>query len=386
MSALLDVAARLASPIVWLNGDDGMVAAGEAARIEVGAGEERFALAAEELQETFARLGGRAVAFGSFAFDHRSPDSVLVVPEVVWGCTAGRSWVDSVTGADPERFLRDIPVSAIDRVRYGGSTISEVAWLDAVAAAVRRIRRGDLAKVVLARDVLVWSEETFDVPVLLRRLAARFPGCYTFSCDGLVGATPELLVARDGDDVRSLVLAGTAARGSDADEDGRLARGLAESEKDLEEHRFAAESVIEPLRSVCSELKVEGPLLLKLANAQHLSTRVQGRLDEPATALELAGLLHPTAAVCGTPRPEAFEVIRALEGMDRGRYSGPVGWVDSNGDGEWGIALRCGRFEGARGRLFAGNGIVAASEPEDELEETRVKLRAMMSALEGTGL
>ena len=138
-----------------------------------------------------------------------------------------------------------------------------------------------------------------------------------------------------------------------------------------------------PLQDVCSELTVEGPRLLRLANLQHLSTHVEGRLTSRRTALELAGLLHPTAAVCGTPRAAALEMIRGLEGMDRGRYSGPVGWVDSNGDGEWGIALRCGEFDGTRGRLFAGNGIVAASEPEDELEETRVKLRAMMSALEG---
>jgi menaquinone-specific isochorismate synthase len=383
MNDLLEIAARLESPVVWLGGRSGMVAAGEAARIDVGSGAHRFERAAAALDEAFGQLGSRALAFGSFAFDPLSDDSVLVVPEVVWGQTDGESWLATPTGADPEAFLRDAPVARPDRVRYGGSTISEVAWLDAVAAAAGRIRDGELAKVVLARDVLVWSEEPFDVPVLLRRLAARFPGCYTFSCDGLVGATPELLVARSGDDVRSVVLAGTVARGADAAEDARLADALMASAKDLEEHRFAVESVTEPLRSTCPDLKVEGPLLLQLANVQHLSTHVHGRLEEPASALDLVGLLHPTAAVCGTPRADAFALIRELEGMDRGRYSGPVGWVDSNGDGEWGIALRCGRFDGARGRLFAGNGIVAASEPEDELEETRVKLRAMMAALEG---
>jgi menaquinone-specific isochorismate synthase len=383
MNDLLEIAARLESPVVWLGARAGMVAAGEAARIDVGSGTHRFERAAAALDEAFGQLGSRALAFGSFAFDPLSDDSVLVVPEVVWGQTDGESWIATPTGADPEAFLRDAPVARPDRVRYGGSTISEVAWLDAVAAAAGRIRDGELAKVVLARDVLVWSEEPFDVPVLLRRLAARFPGCYTFSCDGLVGATPELLVARSGDDVRSVVLAGTVARGSDAAEDARLADALMASAKDLEEHRLAVESVTEPLRSTCPDLKVEGPLLLQLANVQHLSTHVHGRLEEPASALDLVGLLHPTAAVCGTPRAGAFALIRELEGMDRGRYSGPVGWVDSNGDGEWGIALRCGRFDGARGRLFAGNGIVAASEPEDELEETRVKLRAMMAALEG---
>lgn len=378
MNDLLGIAARIDDPIVWLRGGEGMVAAGVAAEIEVGSGEDRFERAVATLREVFARCGGRAFAFGSFAFDPLSDDSVLVVPEVVWG----RDWVVSIGGADPESFLRHRVPESSERVRYGGSTIPELAWLDAVAAAAERIRAGELAKVVLARDVLVWSEAPFDVPLLLTRLAERFPGCYTFSCAGLVGATPELLVARSGSDVTSVVLAGTVGRAEGA-EDERLAEGLMSSDKDLEEHRLAVDSVTEPLGRVCSDLKVEGPLLLRLANVQHISTRVQGVLDREATALELAGLLHPTAAVCGTPRRKAFETIRALEGMDRGRYSGPVGWVDSNGDGEWGIALRCGKFEGARGRLFAGNGIVGASEPEAELEETRVKLRAMMSALEG---
>ncbi|MDQ3982520.1 MAG: isochorismate synthase [Actinomycetota bacterium] len=384
MSDLLSIAARLDDPIVWLNGDDGMVAAGEVARVEVGVGEDRFRRAAADLQEIFSKLGGRAFAFGSFAFDHRSDDSVLVVPAVVWGRAGGRSWVSRAAGADPESLLGDPPAPPADRVRYGGSTISELAWLDTVAEAIRRIEAGAVEKVVLARDVLVWSEQPFDVPLLLRRLARRFPGCFTFSCDGMIGATPELLVARSGDDVRSVVLAGTISRGTGRREDERLAGELMTSEKDLAEHRFAVESVTEPLGRVCSDLKVEGPLLLRLANAQHISTRVGGRLERDASALDLAGLLHPTAAVCGTPRDVALETIRELEGMDRGRYSGPVGWVDSAGDGEWGIALRCGGFDGTRGRLFAGNGIVSGSEPEAELEETRVKLRAMMSALEGT--
>lgn len=384
---LLEVAARLESPIVWIHRGEGMVAAGEAARVEVGSGEDRFQRAAAALRELFAGMeaepAARAVAFGSFAFDPASEDSVLVVPAVVWSRRGGRSWMTTAGDVDQDSLLRPRTRAGESRVRYGGSTISEVAWLDAVAGAVERIRQGEAQKTVLARDVLVWSEEAFDVPLLLERLAARFPGCYTFSCDGLIGATPELLVERSGETVRSIVLAGTVARSDAAADDAKLAQGLMSSEKDLAEHAFAADSVVEPLRRVCSELHVDGPDLLQLANLQHLMTRVEGRLATGMTALELAGLLHPTAAVCGTPRPEAFGLIRDLEGMDRGRYTGPVGWVDSAGDGEWGIALRCGEFHGARGRLFAGNGIVGASEPEDELEETRVKLRAMMSALEG---
>jgi menaquinone-specific isochorismate synthase len=384
---LLGLAARLDDPIVWLNGEDGMVAAGEVARVAVGSGDDRFPRAAAELAGVFAGMdvtpGARALAFGSFAFDPDSADSMLVVPAVAWGRTNGRSWMTTAGDVDGPSLLRPAAPPASGRIRYGGSTISELAWLDAVAAAVGRIRIGEAGKTVLARDVLVWSEEPFDVPLLLTRLARRFPGCFTFSCGGLVGATPELLVSRSGERVASIVLAGTVGRGDEVAEDDRLAQGLLTSDKDLEEHAFAVDSVAAPLRDVCSELTVDGPRLLQLPNVQHLSTRVEGRLATEATALELAGVLHPTAAVCGTPRGAALELIRDLEGMDRWRYAGPVGWVDSAGDGQWGIALRCGRFEGTRGRLFAGNGIVAASEPEDELEETRVKLRAMMSALEG---
>ncbi|MDQ3957990.1 MAG: isochorismate synthase [Actinomycetota bacterium] len=380
---LLSIAARLDDPFVWVHGPDGFVASGEAARVEVGSGEDRFAHAAARLRDAFSQIGGRAVAFGSFAFDHASTDSVLTIPATVWESRGAEVTVTNV-GDDPA-VLDEAPRGRTGaRVRYAGSTIGEVAWLEEVADAVTRIERGPLEKVVLARDVLVWSEEPFDVPVLLRRLAARFPGCFTFSCAGLVGATPELLVSRRGREVSSLVLAGSVARSADEDEDARLAHGMMTSEKNLVEHRLAVESLVGPLEKVCAGLHVDAaPSLLRLANVQHLATHVRGTLAENLTALELAGLLHPTAAVCGTPRGDALETIRELEGMDRGRYSGPVGWVDSNGDGEWGIALRCGRFEGARGRLFAGNGIVAGSEPEDELEETRLKLRAMMSALEG---
>ena len=384
---LLSVAAGLDDPFVWLHGDSGIVAAGEIARVDVGTGESRFATAAAGLNEVFSTVSGkeRALAFGSFSFDESSADSVLVVPSVVWRGDSGACSVARY-GAGPWPSPDGVArAKSRERVRYGGSSISELEWLERVADAVRVIGTGALDKVVLARDVLVWSEEEFHVPSLLARLASRYPGCYTFACEGLIGATPELLVGRAGKRVRSLVLAGSSARSADPAEDARLGGVLLDSAKDLAEHRFAVESVSEVLGPVCARLDVEAsPSLLRLANVQHLATRVTGELSEPLGALELAGLLHPTAAVCGTPSAKALNLIRELEGMDRGRYSGPVGWVDSDGDGEWGIALRCGRFEGARGRLFAGNGIVGESEPEDELEETRLKLRAMMSALEGS--
>ncbi len=199
--------------------------------------------------------------------------------------------------------------------------------------------------------------------MLLRRLAARYPDCYTFACDGLVGATPELLVRRDGREVSSLVLAGTTPRGGTVAED-RRSRGLLADAKKNEEHVYAVTSMQETLGPLCESLDVAPrPVLLRLPNLQHLGTHVGGTLAEDKSALALAAAVHPTAAVCGTPTGAAMELIRELEQMDRERYAGPVGWVDADGNGEWGIALRCAQLDGRTARLFAGCGIVAGSDP-----------------------
>jgi menaquinone-specific isochorismate synthase len=269
-------------------------------------------------------------------------------------------------------------------VRYAGATAAEIAWIEAVDRAVQRIRAGDVEKVVLARDRVVSSDEEFDLPRLLERLRARFPACYTFRVEGLVGASPELLIRRDGADVTSVVLAGTAPRGATTAEDRRLGAQLQASSKDLAEHRPAVDSVRATLQRLVSHLDVEArPHLMRLANVQHLATLVTGRLHTPTDALSLAMRLHPTAAVGGTPTDRALGVIAELETIDRARYAGPVGWVDASGNGEFAIALRCAQFDGTTARLFAGAGIVADSLPESELEETRLKLRAMQSALGG---
>ncbi len=371
---------------------------GEAARLEPGAGEDRFTRAGAWLSELFARAavdddvveaGSGPVAFGSFTFDPDSAGSVMVVPRVVVARRSGRAWTTGfgdVANASPNLD----PVHALPpcgRVRYAGSSVSELHWLEALDATAGAIRRSELAKVVLARDLHVWSEVPLDVRVLARRLAERFPECFTFVCDGLVGATPELLVRRAGGRVESVVLAGSARRGTSAAEDAGIGAELRRSAKDRAEHDLAVASVRDVLESVCTRLTVDRePSLLRLANVQHLATTLRGTLSGSPSALELAAALHPTAAVCGTPTRKALARIRALEGMDRGRYSGPVGWVDARGDGEWGIALRCAEVAGTRARLFAGAGVVGDSLPEAELEETRLKFHAMQSALEGWGL
>jgi menaquinone-specific isochorismate synthase len=391
--------------LVWLRAGNGLVGCGEAARLDPGAGHARFDRANDQLSEVFERTdvtdevnlpGTGPVAFGSFTFDPAAPDSVVVVPSMIVGRREDTTWLTHI-GAEPSdhSFWSEPGDSsgsgrpaggARDRVRYAGSTVSETAWLDAVAEAEAVVRRGGaVEKVVLARDLLVWSKTAFDKRLVLERLARRFPECYTFCLDGLVGATPELLVRTMGDVVESVVLAGSAPRGSRDDEDRRLGEELLASDKDRREHEVGVRSVRDILSQACSTLEAPaGPHLLRLANVQHLSTSFRGRLAEPLTSLEMAGRLHPTAAVCGLPRPDALELIRDLEGMDRARYGGPVGWMDARGDGEWGIALRCAEIKGRRGRLFAGCGIVEGSVPEAELEETRLKLRAMQSALTPT--
>lgn len=392
-----DLIACLPEPsgLAWVRGGEGIVGWGVAARVDLGTGPGRFAAAQDAFDELAAALdvedgvgrpGGGLTGFASFTFDEGSTGSVLVVPRVVVGRRDGTAWVTTVDLPHVPRLLPR-PVPALpDGVRFTGSTLDPADWRRAVARAVERIRAGSLRKVVLARDLHAVSDAPLDPRAILRRLHDRFPDCFTYAVDGLVGSTPELLVRRAGSSVRSLVLAGTAARGADAVTDAALGTGLLQSIKDRQEHELAVASVREVLVPRTGPLSLEsGPHLLKLANLQHLATSISAELRDPTPVLELVGALHPTAAVCGTPRDRAVEAIRELEGMDRGRYSGPVGWLDAAGNGEFGIALRCAQVDGRSARLFAGNGIVAGSDPVAELTETEIKLAAMQGALGGTG-
>jgi len=391
-----DLVTRLPDPggFAWVREGEGLIAWGVLARVGVGTGEGRFSRASAVLSQILTdvrakdevRLPGTGpVAFGSFTFDPAREGSVLVVPRVVLGRRGGRAWLTTLGGGPAAAG----PVQALPapgRIRYAGTSLPEMRWMEAVDNAVRAIRRGGLKKVVLARDVQVWCEQALDPRVLVHRLTERFPQCFAFACAGLVGATPELLVRRFGDRVESVPLAGSAARGADPDEDTRLGEALRASEKNRDEHQLAVDSVHAALDPLCASLDLDAePWLLQLGNVQHLATSVRGTLRRPVRSLDLTGALHPTAAVCGTPTATALDHIRDLEGMDRGRYAGPVGWTDARGDGEWAIALRCAEVAGARARLFAGAGIVAGSLPELELEETRLKLLAMQSALASAG-
>ncbi len=405
---LLSLLPRGLAPTSWVTTDEqgedeGLVGWGEAARGEFG-GAERFSraqrwwatwVAEADVHDDVQLPGSGPVAFASFAFDATPGSSVVVVPRVVVGRRDGVTWLTVVAANGREaRHAVAETVAALAHptvvpeaprgVAYSEGSLSVTDWQSAVVEAVRRIDDGELDKVVLARDVVVTTDGPVDPRHLLTRLSATYPSCWAFSVDGLLGATPEMLVRRIGDTVTSRVLAGTMRRSSDATNDASLASALLDSAKDHAEHEYAVNSVALALAAHCTDLDVpETPRLLRLANVQHLATDVRGVLADGAPALALAASLHPTAAVCGTPTERAFAVIRELEGMDRGRYAGPVGWVDARGDGEFGIALRCGAIEAEdRLRLYAGCGLVSGSDPEAELAESQAKLVAMRDALE----
>jgi menaquinone-specific isochorismate synthase len=384
--------------VSWVRRGEGLVGWGEAARLEVSGPRALDEAAAwwtdwtdgVDTDDELGVAGSGPVLFASIAFDPRTGTSVFVVPEVVLGRRDGMEWLTTVGDVDPRDVL--LPEATDDgpapRLRYADGSLDPATWCAAVATAVERISAGELAKVVLARDLLVSADVPLDPRRLLRRLAARFPDCWTFSVDGLLGATPELLLRRSGRQLSARVLAGTAPRGAGADDD-RLAAQLIGSAKDRAEHALAVDSLVQALEPFCATLDAPAePDLLTLANVRHLASDVTGTQRRTgargrAGLLELVGAVHPTAAVCGTPTPDAAAVISELEGMDRGRYAGPVGWLDARGDGEFGLALRCAELVGDDGaRLFAGCGIVAGSDPAAELAETQAKFAAFQAALE----
>jgi menaquinone-specific isochorismate synthase len=383
----------------WVRQTAGLVGWGEAARITLPAAADRFTTAEKWLREiadgadvddAVRRRGSGLVAFGSFTFDDASEGSVLIVPRAILGRDGtGNAWLTTITPAGtpagtPASPGAHIPPTPPHGLRWHDGSLSAPEWVQSVGEAVRRITHSpDLRKVVLARDLFASADGPIDARVLLRRLAARYPGCYTFAVDGLVGATPELLIRKDGWEVSSVVLAGTTPRGATAEQDAALARGLLGSAKENEEHEYAAVSLRDTLSPLCEAMYIAPrPALIRLANVQHLGTRVDGTLTAAKSALALVAAVHPTAAVGGTPTEAAVEVIRELESMDRERYAGPVGWIDADGNGEWGIALRCAQLAGNRARLFAGCGIVAGSDADAELAETESKFRPVRTALE----
>ena len=256
----------------------------------------------------------------------------------------------------------------------------------AVEGATSRIEAGEFSKVVLAREVIVSTAAAHDPAAIFGAMREQFPACFCFCCGtpeaAFIGASPELLVRRAGAGVSTVALAGSTRRSSDPAVDDHLGEQLLRSDKNRREQRIVAERIVRALRphAVWVEAAAE-PEIVKVANIQHLATPVIAQLAEPHSAIELAGLLHPTPAVGGEPWPAAASAIADLEGMDRGWYAAPVGWMDATEDGEFCVALRSALLRDREAHLFAGVGVVAGSDPEAELAETEVKLQALLPLL-----
>jgi isochorismate synthase len=266
---------------------------------------------------------------------------------------------------------------------------SEAAWMAAVAEAAGRLRGGEADKVVLAREVMARGDGVVAAGRVARALRGAYPACFTYLISGadgtaFAGASPELLLRRFGRAVSSQPMAGSTARGENEAEDDALAALLVASAKNAAEHDVTARHVAEALRATCDGVQVRGPEIARFTNIQHLATTVQGELRHPyPSLLELAATLHPTPAINGAPPAAARRLIAELESMERGWYTGAVGWMDGRGDGELAIAIRCGLLYEDGARLYAGNGMMPDSDPQSELDETRLKLRVLLGALAG---
>lgn len=340
------------------------------------------------------RPGAGPVAMGALAFEPGRPGR-LVVPS--WSLAIdpdGLAWVTVVgtgDGAEPSPspsddgpWSEDQQVWAPDRFSLT-SPISHEEWCTIVAKAISEIDVGRVSKVVLARQVVVEANRPIKPMQVAARLQALYPSCTTFHVDGFIGASPELLVSRRHSLVRSQPLAGTVARTGHGPTDAAGESALLASPKERSEHAMVVDAVARVLADWCRPLTVpDSPSIVELRNVSHLGSTIEGTLKDPLggpSALALAGLLHPTPAVAGTPRSEALNLIAELEGFDRGRFAGPVGWVDGSGNGEWVVGIRSAALEGCRARLFAGVGIVAGSQPRLELAETQLKLQSLLAAV-----
>ncbi|WP_216209923.1 isochorismate synthase [Amycolatopsis aidingensis] len=325
-----------------------------------------------------AALSGAGVplAAGVLPFDPAGNPSRIVLPRSVYIAGPAHPGAAALTRRDVGIAIGTRAVPRPGRHR------------EAVARAVSELRHGDLRKVVLARALDVEFADPVRPEAILHNLLRENPHGYTFAAglpggDSLVGATPELLVAKEGDRVLAYPQAGSAARHPDPAADRAAGEALLASAKDQEEHAVLAEAVVETLRPFCRKLDVpSAPALVGTPTMWHLGTTVAGELlDRDCTALRLAAALHPTPAVCGTPTAAARDLLGRLEPFDRRYYAGAVGWVDAEGDGEWAVSLRCAEVAHTALRLYAGGGILAASDPEAELAETSAKFQTLFRAM-----
>lgn len=360
----------------------GVAGRGVAARIEPNKIVEFLQNIAHENLSGISNVG--PIAIGCIPFESSNPHE-FVIPRAVFGKNANsEQWVTLIDDAvfdfsepatqktDPAKFS----------VRPG---VSIEHYLEAVRLTRTAVLNGEIAKAVIARDIFVETDSPFNVHAILLQLKSNFGSSYRYLIDGLIGASPELLIAVNGQDVRSHPLAGTVARTGNPETDHQLAIELIASTKNQLEHRIVIDMVHDTLLPWCSYLDWQPePSIVEVANVQHLGTEISGRLSEPkVSVLELAYALSPTPALGGHPRKESLAQIKKVEGFERGRYGGAVGYVDANGDGIFAVTIRCAELNEDRtqARLFAGGGIVGDSDPDSELAETQAKFKAMLAAI-----
>jgi menaquinone-specific isochorismate synthase len=385
--------------LLWRDEHGGVAAHGEAWRLDLPGGLADAAavravgetLRAIRVEDDVRLAGCGPIAIGALPFDPTAPGS-LIVPERIVGRRGGQSWLTTI---EPAGSCANVASpTATSRSALGDGeppdeftltpSLPHVEWRALIAAAVEHIAAREFDKVVLARRIDIAANRPFVIGDVLARLVALYPSCMVFSIDGFIGASPELLISRTGDQVYSHPLAGTVARSGDAHSDEALVAGLMASPKARGEHQVVVDALRAALAPVCAHLDVPAqPSVMGLRNVSHLATMITARLDPAAreTALELVARVHPTPAVGGDPTAPALRFLRQVEGFDRGRYAGPVGWVDARGDGAWALGIRCAEVDGNHARIFAGNGVVAGSDPADELAETQLKLQALLAAL-----
>lgn len=330
---------------IWVDESGALVGRGPSSRVDPGVGVDRFHHALEAVRDSTSSVG-----FASFSFDDNEAGSVVVIPE-----TTELESTTLVAGPAPNARVVDDGV---------------VEWRDGFRLAMKAIEHESLEKVVLARQVVVELPEEPDPAEIVSRLAGTNPDCYLFAVDGLVGASPELLISLKGGRVRTLALAGTATDPNEL-----------ESVKISEEHRHVAHSVTTTLSRHLGRIDLTEQVIVTHGAMSHVGTKIEGPALAGTTVADILADLHPTAAVAGTPTKPAMDLIREMEPRSRGRYAGPVGWLNTAGEGVFAIALRCGQIDERRITLFAGGGLVEGSEEEPELAETELKLAPMLEAL-----
>ena len=386
-----------AGDFAWIRNGAGLLARGVTTRIRAELVEDF--LATTDVDDPLGLPGTSVIAYGALPFDPGGP-RILTIPRRIRGRTSdGRGWVTDITFRGPENSERtrssweetgpcenDLAMSRdgdsdnhnIDDSSSEMISLDRTQWRSGVDAARAVIAAGKLEKMILARSEVLEADLPFDIARTLRLLHEAQSGCFCFATEGFLGASPELLIRRDGDEIFSQPMAGTAISVHDS-----ALSHLQTSSKELWEHQLVVDAVMKELTTYCiTRPTVDGPHPARFAHLAHLASTITGMLTSSAPgALGLALALHPTPAVAGTPREVALGLIHALEPGNRGRYAGPVGWVDGRGNGEFAVALRCAEISGRRARIFAGAGIVADSDADTEWDETEAKLVPMRNAL-----